>query len=144
MDLTTPAAVTNGSSPGRLYAPKLTLSAGHLFPAQINPKDVIHHSDQGTQYTSIAFGKACEDAGIRPSMGSVGDCYDFTMCESFNATLECELLVKHRFQDRREAEIAIFRFIEGWYNPRRRHTAIGNISPMQFEQAYWNRMSQPA
>ena len=67
-------------------------------------------------------------------MGSVGDCYANAMCESFNATLECELLVKHRFRDRREAEITIFRFIEGWYNPRRRHTSIGNISPMQFEQ----------
>ncbi len=123
---------------------QLVLDALNMAIHRRRPKNVIHHSDQGCQYTSVAFGKRCEEAGVRPSMGSVGDCYDNAMCESFNATLECELLVKYRFKDRREAEIAIFRFIEGWYNPRRRHTSIGNISPMQFEQAYWNRMSQAA
>lgn len=123
---------------------QLVLDALNMAIHRRRPKNVIHHSDQGCQYTSVAFGKRCEEVGVRPSMGSVGDCYDNAMCESFNATLECELLVKHRFKDRREAEIAIFRFIEGWYNPRRRHTSIGNISPMQFEQDYWNRMSQAA
>jgi transposase InsO family protein len=59
------------------------------------PHDVIHHSDQGCQYTSIAFGSRCREAGVRPSIGSVGDAYDNAMCESFNATLECELLVQH-------------------------------------------------
>ena len=98
------------------------------------PSGVIHHSDQGSQYTSIAFTKRCESAGVHPSMGSVGDCYDNAMCESFNATLECELLVTSRFRNHREAELAIFDFIEGWYNPRRRHTALGNISPMEFER----------
>ncbi|MHB1438659.1 MAG: IS3 family transposase [Vulcanimicrobiaceae bacterium] len=98
------------------------------------PKNVIHHSDQGSQYTSIAFSKRCADAGVRPSMGSVGDCYDNAMCESFNAILECELLVKHRFKTQREAGLAVFEFIEGFYNPRRRHTSIGNISPMEFER----------
>jgi len=101
---------------------------------------VIHHSDQGCQYTSIAFGRRCDEAGVRPSMGSVGDCFDNAMCESFNATLECELLVKHRFKNPREASLAVFDFIEGWYNPRRRHTSIGNISPAEFER----RMSQAA
>ena len=72
-------------------------------------------------YMSISFGSRCREAGIRPSMGSVGDCYDNAMCESWNATLECELLVKRRFKNQREASIAIFDFIEGWYNPRRRH-----------------------
>ncbi len=95
---------------------------------------MIHHSDQGCQYTSIAFGKRCEEAGVRPSMGSVGDCYDNAMCESFNATLECELLVTHRFKTPRQAALAVFDFIEGFYNPRRRHTAIGNVSPVEFEQ----------
>ena len=56
------------------------------------------------------------------------------MCESFNATLECELFVTSRFRNHREAELAIFDFIEGWYNPRSRHTALGNISPMEFER----------
>jgi putative transposase len=123
---------------------QLVLDALNMAIHRRRPKNVIQHSDQGCQYTSVAFGKRCEETGVRPSMGSVGDCYDNAMCESFNATLECELLVKHRFKDRREAEIAIFRFIEGWYNPRRRHTSIGNISPMQLEQDYWNRMSQAA
>jgi putative transposase len=104
------------------------------------PKNVIHHSDQGSQYTSIAFSKRCESAGVRPSMGSVGDCYDNAMCESFNAILECELLVKHRFKTQHEAALAVFDFIEGFYNPRRRHTSIGNISPLEFER----RMSQAA
>jgi putative transposase len=72
------------------------------------PTNVIHHSDQGCQYTSIAFGKRCVDAGVRPSMGSVGDCFDNAMCESFNATLECELLVKHQFRNRNEAALAVF------------------------------------
>jgi putative transposase len=56
------------------------------------------------------------------------------MCESFNATLECELLLKHRFKTTREAALVVFRFIEGFYNPRGRHTPIGNVSPMQFER----------
>ena len=72
------------------------------------PEDVIHHSDQGSQYTSIAFGQRCEEAGVRPSMGSVGDCYDNAMCESFFATLECELLDRQRFRTQAEARMAIF------------------------------------
>ena len=59
------------------------------------PIAVVHHSDQGSRYTSIAVGLRCKAAGIRPSIGSRGDCYDNAMCESFNATIECELLVKH-------------------------------------------------
>ena len=95
---------------------------------------VIHHSDQGCQYTSIEFGKRCREAGVRPSMGSVGDCYDNAMCESFFATLECELLDRTRFIDRDEAELAVFDFIEGFYNTRRRHSALGYLAPVIFEQ----------
>lgn len=104
------------------------------------PKDVIHHSDQGCQYTSTAFGRRCREAGVRPSMVSVGDCYDNEMCESFNATLECKLLAFHRFKTHREAELAVFDFIEGWYNPGRRHSALGYLSPNNFER----RMDQAA
>ena len=118
---------------------ELVLDALNMAIHQRKPTDVIHHSDQGTQYTSIAFGKRCEEAGIRPSMGSVGDCYDNAMCESFNATLECELLVKRRFANPRDAALAVFDFIEGFYNPYRRHTSIGNISPMIFEQRYMDQ-----
>ncbi len=113
---------------------ELVLDAFEMAIQQRKPQAVIHHSDQGCQYTSIAFGKRCQGAGVRPSMGSVGDCYDNAMCESFNATLECELLVTHRFKNQRDAALAVFDFIEGWYNPHRRHTSIGNISPAEYER----------
>lgn len=113
---------------------ELVLDALNMALYRRRPRNVIHHSDQGCQYTSIAFGKRCAEAGVRPSMGSVGDCYDNAMCESLNATIECELLAFHRFRNQHEASLAIFEFIEGWYNPHRRHTSIGNISPMEFER----------
>jgi putative transposase len=113
---------------------ELVLDALDMALHQRKPKAVIHHSDQGCQYTSIAFGRRCQEAGVQPSMGSVGDCYDNAMCESFNATLECELLDRHRFKNPRDAAMAIFDFIEGWYNPHRRHTSIGNISPVEYER----------
>jgi putative transposase len=119
---------------------ELVLEALNMAIYRRKPDGVIHHSDQGCQYTSIAFGARCREAGVRPSMGSVGDAYDNAMCESFNATLECELLVQHSFKTQREASLAIFDFIEGWYNPHRRHSAIGYLSPNNYER----RMSQAA
>jgi len=113
---------------------QLVLDALNMAIHRRKPIDVVHHSDQGTQYTSIAFGSRCREANIRPSMGSVGDCYDNAMCESFNATLECELLDRHRFRTHKEAELAIFDFIEGWYNLHRRHSALGYRSPAVFER----------
>jgi putative transposase len=112
---------------------ELILDALNMAIYQRRPQDVIHHSDQGTQYTSIAFGARCKEAGIRPSMGSVGDCFDNAMCESFFATLECELLDRSRFETQAEAKMAIFDFIEGWYNPHRRHSSIGYLSPVNYE-----------
>ena len=112
----------------------LVLDALDMALWQRRPENVIHHSDQGSQYTSIAFGARCRKAGVRPSMGSVGDCYDNAMCESFFATLECELLDQHRFRSQAEARMAVFEFIEGWYNPRRRHSAIGYLSPLDYER----------
>src|SRR3712207_9325696 len=97
--------------------------------ASRRPTSVIHHSDQGSQYTWLAFGKRCQEAGVRPSMGSVGDAYDNAMCESFFATLECALLDRRRFHSHAEAKMAIFTFIEGWYNPTRRHSGLGYLSP---------------
>jgi putative transposase len=99
-------------------------------------KGVIHHSDQGSQYTSIAFGKRCREAGVRPSMGSVGDCYDNAMCESFFATLECELLNRRSFRTIEEAKLGVFDYIEGWYNTRRRHSGIEYRSPMEYERLH--------
>ncbi len=113
----------------------LVLDALDMALTQRRPSDVVHHSDQGSQYTSIAFGARCRRAGVRPSMGSVGDCYDNAMCESFFATLECELLDRTRFRSHAEARMAVFEFIEGWYNPRRRHSAISYLSPVNFERS---------
>ncbi len=113
----------------------LVLDALDMALGQRRPSDVGHHSDQGSQYTSIAFGARCRQAGVRPSMGSVGDCYDNAMCESFFATLECELFDRHRFRSQAEARTTVFEFIEGWYNPRRRHSAIGYLSPIDYERS---------
>ena len=99
------------------------------------PEGVIHHSDQGSQYTSVQFGRRCKEAGIELSMGSVGDCYDNAMCESFFASLECELIDRNVFKNRGEARVAVFEYIEGWYNPSRRHSALGYLSPSNFEKA---------
>ncbi len=115
---------------------ELVLAALNMALAQRRPAAVIHHSDQGTQYTSIAFGLRCRQAGVRPSMGSIGDCFDNAMCESFFATLECELLDRCRFQTQVEARMAIFDFIEGWYNPHRRHSALDYRSPIDYETDY--------
>jgi putative transposase len=112
----------------------LVLQALEMAYGQRRPGDVVHHSDQGTQYTSIAFGMRCHEMGVRPSMGSVGDCFDNAMAESFFATLECELLDRRGFKSQAEAEIAVFDFIEGWYNPQRRHSSLGYLSPMNYEQ----------
>jgi putative transposase len=113
---------------------ELVLEALDMALEQRRPEGVIHHSDQGTQYTSIAFGLRCHAAGVRPSMGSVGDCFDNALCESFFATLECELLERRNFKSQQEARLAVFEFIEGWYNRHRRHSALGYLSPAEFEK----------
>ena len=121
----------------------VVLAALNMAVAQRKPKAVIHHSDQGSQYTSIQFGNRCREAGVRPSMGSVGDAYDNAMAESFFATLECELLARRCFKTQAEARMATFAFIEGFYNPRRRHSALGMLSPMAFERAHAQRAASP-
>ncbi len=113
---------------------ELVLEALNMAVWQRRPEAVIHHSDQGCQYTSIAFGLRCREAGVRPSMGSVGDAYDNALCESFFATLECELLDRRRFRTQAEAKMAVFDFIEGFYNPHRRHSALGHESPVNYER----------
>jgi putative transposase len=115
---------------------QLVLDALNMALATRRPKDVVHHSDQGSQYTSIAFGKRCREAGVRPSMGSVGDAYDNAMAESFFATLECELLDRRRFRTQADARMAVFEFIEGFYNPRRRHSSLGYLSPVDYERRH--------
>src|SRR3954468_4837880 len=113
---------------------ELVLDALEMAVGQRRPHNVIHHSDQGSQYTSLAFGGRCREIGVRPSMGSVGDAYDNAMCESFFSTLECELLSRRKFVSQAEAKVACFTYIEGFYNPVRLHSAIGYQSPIHYEQ----------
>ena len=113
---------------------ELVLEALEMAVRRRQPQAVIHHSDHGSQYTSLAFGNRCRQAGVRPSMGTVGDAYDNAMCESFFATVECELLDRTHFPTPAEAERSVFEFIEGWYNPHRRHSALNYVSPMAYEK----------
>uniref|UniRef100_A0A832MLZ4 Integrase catalytic domain-containing protein n=1 Tax=Eiseniibacteriota bacterium TaxID=2212470 RepID=A0A832MLZ4_UNCEI len=103
---------------------ELILEAQDMTLFRRQPRDVIHHSDQGCQYTSLAFGSRCREAGVRPSMGSVGDCFDHVMCDWFFAALECRLLANHRFQSQAAARQIVFNCIEGWHNSRRRQSSI--------------------
>lgn len=114
----------------------LVLGALEMALSQRRAAGVVHHSDQGCQYTSFAFGARCRRAGVRPSMGSVGDCFDNAMAESFFATLECELLGRTPLATPEQARQEIFSFIEGWYNPRRRHSALGYRSPLDYEREF--------
>lgn len=123
---------------------QLVLDALQMAIRQRNPKGVIHHSDQGSQYTSLAFGNRCQEAGILPSMGSVGDCFDNALCESFFATLECELLDRVTFRTIPETRQAVFVFIEGWYNPHRRHSSIDYLSPIQYERTHAQKLVSPS
>lgn len=115
---------------------EVVLDALNMAVTQRQPRDVVHHSDHGCQYTSFRFGRRCKEAGVRPSMGTVGDAYDNAMCESFFGTLECELLDRRRFRSQAEARMAVFDYLEGFYNPRRRHSALDYQSPMDYERTH--------
>jgi putative transposase len=141
---------------GEQMTAELVINALNMAHTQRKPESVIHHSDQGSQYTSLAFGKRCEQFGVRPSMGTVGDAYENevsvkanlrmqvkrsgrnynAMAESFFASLECELLNRHAFKTKSEARTALFTYIEGWYNPRRRHSGLDYLSPAAFERKH--------
>jgi putative transposase len=97
---------------------------------------LVHHSDHGSQYTSLAFGRRLRESGIAASMGSVGDCYDNAMAESFFATLETELIDRSDWASPAHARAAVFEYIEVFYNRIRRHSSLGNLSPEQFEERY--------
>jgi putative transposase len=99
-------------------------------------KQVLPRSIEPSQYTSYDFAKACRAAGVERSMGSVGDCFDNAMAESFFAALECELLDRSVFESRNQARMAIFEYIEGFYNSWRRHSSIGNLCPAEFERRW--------
>jgi transposase InsO family protein len=94
---------------------------------------LIHHSDRGAQYTSVEFGARLREAAILPSMGSAGTAYDNAMAESFVATLKTELLHRQAWPTRDAARTAIFEYIECFYNPRRSHSSLGYLSPIEYE-----------
>ena len=105
-------------------------------------RGVVFHSDRGCQYTALAFSQRCAEAGIQQSMGRVGSCFDNAMAESLFATVECELLQRTPFKSRQQAQGEIFKFLEGFYNRRRRHSALGYLSPVEFERA-WSAAQPP-
>jgi putative transposase len=116
---------------------ELVLAALRMAYTQRHPDDgVVHHSGHGCQYTSVEFGRRCREWGVRPSMGTVGDCFDNAMAESFFASLECEWLERHRFKTKAEAKRAAFQYIEGFYNPHRLHSSLGYVSPVNFERQF--------
>jgi putative transposase len=94
---------------------------------------LVHHSDRGTQYTALSFGKRLEDAGIVPSMGRTGSALDNAISESFVATLKVELVHTRRFPTRQAARSAVFEYLEAFYNRRRLHSSLGYLSPESYE-----------
>jgi putative transposase len=94
---------------------------------------LVHHSDQGSQYVSLAFGQRAHDTCIAVSMGSKGDCYENAVVESFFATLKKELVNRHSWPTRRELGAAVFEYIEVFYNRERRHSTLDYRSPREFE-----------
>jgi len=98
------------------------------------PKGCIHHSDRGSQYCSHDYQKLLRKHGFKASMSGKGNCYDNAAMETFFKTIKAELIWRHSWQTRRDAEVAIFEYINGFYNPRRRHSALGWKSPLAFER----------
>lgn len=116
---------------------ELVIDALEMAVANRRPgPGLVHHSDQGSQFTSFAFGRRLRESGILPSMGAVGTAYDNAVVESFFSTLKRELVHRSRFATRAEAKAAIFEFVEVFYNRQRRHSTIGMVSPAEFEKDY--------
>jgi transposase InsO family protein len=97
---------------------------------------VVFHSDRGAQYGAGIYQDLARSAGVRQSMGRVADCFDNALAESFFATLKCELLYTRSWQTKQEARLAIVHWIEATYNRRRRHSSLGMLAPMVYEQQY--------
>ena len=108
----------------------LAMALDHRRPAP----GLIHHSDQGSQYVSLAFGQTARAAGIAQSMGSRGDCFDNAVAESFFATLKKELVNRRPWPTKAELRSEIFDYIEIFYNRQRRHRTLGMRSPADFEE----------
>ena len=97
---------------------------------------LIHHSDRGGQYASLLVGRTLAESGIAPSMGARGSALDNAACESVMSTIKCELVNRMSFRSREQARMACFDYIEAFYNPRRRHSALGYLSPAEFERRH--------
>ncbi len=135
--------IVGRSKDGRSRA-ELVVDALNMAVAQRRPgKGVVHHSDPGSQYTSLKFGKRCGEAGIKVSMGSVEDCYDNAMAGSLFASLESELLHRTAFQNHAEARSQIFRYIEAWYNTDRRTPPSDTSRPSTSKTGISNTPKQP-
>jgi putative transposase len=104
-----------------------------IWRRQPPDKQTVAHSDHGSQYTSWAFGRRLRSAGLLGSMGTIGDCFDNSVAESFFGTLQLELLDEHHWHSRDQLALAIFDWIEAWYNPRRRHSYCDMLSPIDYE-----------
>jgi len=115
-----------------------------LWSRAVERDQLIFHSDHGCQYTAIRFTRRLDDAGARPSMGTVGDSYDNALAENFFSTLKIERVYRTTYCTREEAELDIFRYIDGWYNPRRIQRELGWLSPDEYEQAYYDREASGA
>jgi putative transposase len=116
-------------------------SAWPHFAGALQGDSTILHSDHGTQYTSWAFGQRLRAAGLLPSMGTIGDCYDNSMMESFWGTLQLEVLDTRIWETRDELANAIFEWIECWYNTERRHSSLRMLRPVEFEALYTDQTS---
>jgi putative transposase len=127
-----------GWSMGKRQDTALVVNALAMAVTRRQPESncTILHSDHGAQYTSWAFGKRLRDAGLLGSMGTVGDCYDNAMMESFWHTMQLELLDTSRWNSREELAGAIFEWIECWYNTHRRHSSLGMLSPAEYERRH--------
>lgn len=114
---------------------EIVIDALNMAPWRGEPEaGLIHHSDHGSQYTSVEFGGRLKEAGLLPSMGSISDAYDNALAESFIASLKTELLHGRSWPTRESVRVAVFEYIETFYNPRRRHSALGYLSPMEYEE----------
>jgi putative transposase len=125
-----------GWAMGPRITAELAVEAVNMAVWNRRPQNVIHHSDHGSQYTSVLLGKTLRAAGIKQSMGSIGDAYDNAMAESFFATLQTELLDRRKWPTRRSLATAIFEYIEVFYNRKRRQSSLGYLCPQHFEEQW--------
>jgi putative transposase len=106
---------------------------------------LIHHSDKGCQYTSLRFTQRLLDAGIAPSTGGVGDSFDNALAENLWSAIKIEMIYwpATTFATRAEAQAALFRYVDGWYNPRRIQQGLHGLSPDEYEAAWQARENNP-